>query len=108
VWQPWEPNNGATSPGGTTLRQEDGVIMDKYGWADAAVTRSNVSCFACEFVGAGEEESRSTLTRLGEALLDPPVLFNLFAADEDPVLRRVSCLPGHSAHTLASYTGIID
>ena len=68
--------------------------MDKYGWADAAVTRSNVSCFACEFVGAGEEESRSTLTRLGEALLDPPVLFNLFAADEDPVLRRVSCLPG--------------
>ena len=93
-WQPWEPNNGAVVLGGSTRRQEDGVVMDKYGWADAEVTRGNVSCFACEFVGGGVQESASTLSRLGEALPDLPVLFNFFAPDAEPVLRRVSCAPG--------------
>ena len=95
-WQAWEPNNGASHIGATSRVQEDGVILDKYGWADVSVMRGNVSCFACEFVGAGLQESSSTLTRLGEALLDAPVLFNLFAPDEDPVLRRVSCVPGYT------------
>ena len=40
------------------------------------------------------QESTSILSRLGEAPWDSPVLFNFFAPDEDPVLRRVSCVPG--------------
>ena len=93
-WQPWEPNNGAEVPGGTTQREEDGVILDKYGWVDAEVTRANVSCFSCEFDGAGLQEPVSALGRMGEAVVEVPVLFNFFAADQDPVLRRVACVPG--------------
>jgi hypothetical protein len=84
-WVAWEPNNGAVVAGGVTRRQEDGVILDRYGWSDAEVTRSNVTCFACQFDGSGIPEAPSSLTRLGQQLLDPPVLFNYFAADQDPV-----------------------
>jgi TATA-binding protein-associated factor Taf7 len=31
---------------------------------------------------------------MGEAVVEVPVLFNFFAADQDPVLRRVACVPG--------------
>jgi len=28
-WLPWEPNNGADQPGGLSVSEEDGVVMDR-------------------------------------------------------------------------------
>jgi hypothetical protein len=92
-WLPWEPNNGAEEPGGVTDSEEDGVVMDRFGWRDQSDARANVSCFACEFESAAPEQP-DLLSRLGARAPPAPALFNLYAPDLSPPLRAVSCEPG--------------